>query len=183
MHTTGFAAQWRVSHARMGPVSGDHPEKYSCCPAEKQESQKMRWEDTTHKTNMHTAHTTSSEENVILTLIPLSPFHHYFISKLSCIPCSPDSGRERVLHFFYLLAVQENHLSQKLQENGERPCMKLIGPSSTREISISPSCGHQYCLEEGSVAAGCGSHTVSASPCSSSPKGEGKHRRLCALRH
>lgn len=141
-------------------------------------------EDTTHNmTNAFTAHTASSGESVILTLIPSFPVHHYFISKPSCIPCSPSGERGEGIAFFCLLTVQENGLSQKLQEDRERRCMKITGNIITREISNSPSFGHQYCLQEGSVAAACGSHTVSASPSSSSSQGEGKHRRLSALHH
>ena len=154
----------RVSHTRMGPVSGAHPEKYSCYPAQKQGSQKMRWEDTTHnKTNICTAHRTSSKENVLLTLVPVS-FSSLLHQQTVLYFMFPRWWKREGIAFFYLLSVQENRLSQKLQQYWERQCMKLIGNISTREISSSPSCGHQYCLEEGSVAGGCSSHTVSAFP-------------------
>lgn len=83
LHREG-AVHCRVSHAGMGPVSDAHPKKYSCHPA------RVSDETAHHETNTCTAHAMSSEENITLILIPLSPFHCNFISKLSCIPCSPD---------------------------------------------------------------------------------------------
>jgi len=92
MCTTGSAAccralvllGWGQSVVPIQKNTAVTPQKSS------KDHRKMRRGDTTHNmTNMCTAHTTSSEEDVLLTLIPLFPFHYYFISKLPCVPCSP----------------------------------------------------------------------------------------------